>query len=137
MKCTLSFCDRESRYEAGEGLCQGHEWQKRTGRELKPLQKRRRMGQGSINSNGYRVLTLVGHPNADAAGKILEHRLVMSNHLGRPLRKTEYVHHINGNRLDNRIENLELWVTWQPPGQRVTDLVQWARQVLDTYEDEC
>ena len=45
---------------------------------------------------------------ADKRGRILEHRYVMSEYLGRPLAKTEIVHHENENKLDNRAENLEL-----------------------------
>ena len=39
-----------------------------------------------------------------------------------------------GDKLDNRIENLELWSTSQPRGQRVADKVAWAREILDTYD---
>lgn len=66
----------------------------------------------------------------------LEHRLVMEDKLGRKLRKGENVHHLNGDRLDNAPDNLELWVTRQPRGQRIEDLVNWANEILDLYANE-
>jgi hypothetical protein len=67
---------------------------------------------------------------------ILEHRAVMQEYLGRELFPHENVHHLNGNRLDNRIENLELWSRSQPPGQRIEDKVSWAIELLKTYKPE-
>jgi hypothetical protein len=63
-----------------------------------------------------------------------EHRVIMEQILGRDLMKGENVHHINGVRDDNRPENLELWTTVQPSGQRVRDKIEWAKAFLAQYE---
>src|SRR5690606_41437028 len=63
-----------------------------------------------------------GYLIRNASGRIVfEHREVMEKALGRKLLPSENVHHVNGNRADNRLENLELWSTSQPSGQRVED----------------
>lgn len=57
----------------------------------------------------------------------------MQDYLGRPLLHSETVHHVNGNRSDNRLENLELWSSAQPAGQRVEDKLKWAREIIALY----
>lgn len=57
----------------------------------------------------------------------------MEDMLGRFLLPGENVHHKNGVKHDNSPENLELWVTTQPSGQRASDLVEWAYQIIQLY----
>lgn len=66
-------------------------------------------------------------------GRILEHRFVIEGLLGRRLLKGENVHHKNGVKNDNRPDNLELWVSFQPNGQRPEDLLEWADEIIKRY----
>lgn len=125
--CDFKGCGREVK---SLGLCQAHYRQSRLGKNLRPLQiptYRYRTAEGYIRVRDP------SHPNSDSLGRVLEHVRVMAEKIGRPLLPDETVHHINGVRDDNRPENLELWVSRHPKGQRVTDQVAWAREMLTRY----
>lgn len=91
-----------------------------------------------IRADGYVNILIDNHPRVNHKGEkiryVLEHILVMEAYLGRYLHPEENVHHINGVRDDNRIENLELWTRPQPSGIRVEDAIAWAKEILKRYE---
>jgi hypothetical protein len=73
----------------------------------------------SMDRHGYIVLRRY---RSRKASQVYEHRVVMEEHIGRRLTADETVHHKNGVRDDNRIENLELWTSRHGRGVRVADL---------------
>jgi hypothetical protein len=134
-RCTVQGCRRMSH---GGRLCKSHRNRlARTGdvRADEPI--RVATGEGSL-SHGYRKVPIPDEARAFFPGEsqTLEHRIVMAVHLGRPLLPDETVHHINGVRTDNRLENLELWSTRHPKGQRVADKVQFALSILRDYRPD-
>jgi hypothetical protein len=90
MNCTVENCQNEF---LAKGFCRKHYMKNR--KYGTPFGGKPGWGKGSVTKEGYRVI-----------GSTLEHRIIMEKELGRKLKQNEDVHHINGDRLDNRVENL-------------------------------
>ena len=154
-KCSVEGCKRP---HSAKGYCSGHyqRWKKGIAVDTSPLRGKpkacklcgdahhargycrlhykRLINEGSVGP----VSRKYGHGHITKAGYLrigrkFEHVLVMESILGRKLLTHENVHHKNGQRADNRPENLELWSTSQPAGQRVEDKIAWCQEFLAEY----
>lgn len=127
-KCSWGGCIRNTAYY---GLCALHHKRRRDGRDMDaPIRTRtnaKTFDEVNWKKNNYGYM--IGKLNGK---QVIQHRAVMEAHLARKLHLFENVHHKNGIRDDNRIENLEIWTKPQPCGQRPEDLVDW---VLENYRD--
>jgi hypothetical protein len=133
--CSVDGCPRPHK---ARGYCAAH--YKRvlvTGSPQADKPIREVAGEGFMN-HGYWIIGVPRELRFLVGGlpQVGEHRLVMAMHVGRALRPDEVVHHRNGKRTDNRVENLELWSTAHPKGQRVEDLVAFGVEMLARYAPE-
>lgn len=130
--CSVEGCTREHH---AVNLCSMH--YQRASKDGEPGELEPRLAARGerrwVDANGYVSVFWNGR-------KTYEHRAVMERHLGRRLDRWEGVHHRNGIRDDNRLENLELWVSprkaglpGQPSGQRLADLVAF---LVEHYRSE-
>ena len=132
--CIVEACEHPA---TARGLCVGHRSRQRKGTLQPAVPLKKVDGNGHLN-HGYRVVPVPTNLRhlAHSRRAEFEHRLVMAQLLGRALYADESVHHKNGDRLDNRPQNLELWSRYQPRGQRVSDKVDYAIEILERYLPE-
>ncbi len=124
--CSIENCDRPVR---AKKLCSTHYERQLDGNEDSDIKHIKPKGSGHTDSLGYRYIYIDGV-------QVAEHRYLMAQNLGRQLLPGETVHHKNGNRSDNDLNNLELWSSAQPYGQRVKDKVKWAKEIINLYDSD-
>lgn len=137
------YCDKFVGDGGAKGVCGGH-WLQRSNCQksntpvvFTELREVALKGSGHIDKEGYKIIFISSEEAVrynNGVRYMSEHRYVMAKHIGRALEGVENVHHKNGLRSDNRIENLELWTTYQPAGQRVKDMVAWCEEYLEKYK---
>ena len=133
LRATQTTCSNDCKYKNQSVATKGRTLN--TGRtHFKKGQEAHNFIGQQPTEKGYVILYRPEHPTANRRGYVREHRYVMEVHLGRTLTGDENIHHLNGVRHDNRIENLELWSTSQPSGQRIVDKVKWAKEILAKYD---
>lgn len=99
-ECGVEFEQFQSRVKQGVTRCSN----KCRGKSMTGLKNKFYKPDGFINNWGYRMVSVNGR-------RTYEHIFVIEQHIGRRLEKGEEVHHVNRNKLDNRIENLQLLTT--------------------------
>ena len=133
--CDVDGCGRRAELR---GLCRTHANRKRKFGDVQAEKPIREVAGRGFDSHGYWHVPVPAELRhlTNGLSPYPEHRLVMARMLGRPLTALESVHHINGNRRDNRPENLKLWTRWQPSGQRVSDRLRHALELVEFYAPE-
>ena len=121
-QCTVPECENKV---LALGYCARHYYRWRKYGTVDDSALHHRWGVGKFDKHGYRLIRQNNKTRP-------EHHIVMEDMIGRPLHKWESVHHKNGVRADNSIDNLELWATSHRSGQRVEDLARW---VVENYRD--
>ena len=91
---------------------------------------------GITYREGYKYIYLPDHHRSNQVGYVAEHHLVIEAHLNRKMLKDEVIHHLNGIKDDNRLENLELWSFSHPKGQRIVDKINWCVEFLKIHAPE-
>lgn len=137
-RCSIDGCERPA---WSKGFCSSHYKQGyrigghpslAPGRGSPGKSRGIRSLKGEYIKNGYKVIRVI-RINGTKLEWIHEHRYVMEQKIGRFLLTDENVHHIDGNKINNDPNNLELWLIRQPQGQRVEDLVKWAKEIINRY----
>ncbi len=85
------------------------------------------------HASGYVEVKCEDHPRVNSAGYVLEHRLVMEKYLGRLLEKDEVVHHIDGNRTNNSIDNLDVMTKSEHSAIHSKRMWKHIKDLLEKY----